>query len=142
MNLRRLLPLVLLSSLACVTASFTPLQPFSSPPRPVSSVELYRSGMPNRPYRQVGILRVRSSIGWDAAMQQLMETGAEYGCDAVAAVDSGESTSVGISPYGGAFISQHDYITASCLLWTEGGPPQQQPPPPPSMPPPPVRSDQ
>jgi hypothetical protein len=142
MNDTRLLPLVLLATLAsCVTAGFTQLEPYSSPPRPVSSVELYRNGMPNRPYRQVGLLRVRSSIGWDAAMQRLMEAGADYGCDAVAGVDSGESTSVGISPYG-AFVSQHDYITASCLLWTEGGQPQQPQQPPPSSMPPPVRSDE
>jgi hypothetical protein len=137
MNLGRLLPLVFLPSLACVTASFTPLQPYSSPPRPVSSVELYRAGMPNRPYREVGILRVRSSIGWDAAIQRLMEAGADYGCDAVAGMDSGEATSVGISPYG-AWVSQHDYITASCLLWTGGAAPPL--PPPPSAPP--VRSDE
>jgi hypothetical protein len=126
---------------SCVTVGFTPLQPYSSPPRPVGSVELYRSGMPNRPYREVGILRVRSSIGWDAAMQRLMDAGADYGCDAVAGIDSGEAISVAIGA-GGGFISQHDYVTATCLLWTEGGPPQQPPPPPPSVSPPPVRSDE
>lgn len=140
MDLKRLLPLVLLPSLACVTASFEQLQPYSSPPRPVNSVELYRSGMPNRPYREVGILRVRSSIGWDAAMQRLMEAGADYGCDAVAGIDTGEATTVAIGA-GGGFISQHDYITAACLLWTEG-PPPGAPPPPPQAPPPPVRSDE
>jgi len=71
-----------------------------------------------------------------------MEAGADYGCDAVAGIDSGEATSVGITPYGGAFISQHDFITASCLLWTQGGPSQAPPPPPPQLPPPPVRSDE
>jgi hypothetical protein len=140
MNLKRLLPVVLLPSLACVTASFEQLQPYSSPPRPPSTVELYRSGVPNRPYREVGILRVRSSIGWDAAMQRLVEAGADYGCDAVAGIDGGESTTVAIGA-GGGFISQHEYVTATCLLWTSGagGVPQGQPPP---APPPPVRSDE
>ncbi len=127
MKLTRLLPLVFLPCLACVTVGFTPLQPYSSPPRPVGTVELYRNGMPNRPYREVGILRVRSSIGWDAALQRLMEAGADYGCDAVAGMDSGEATHIGISPYGGAWVSQHDYITASCLLWTSEAPPQAAP---------------
>jgi hypothetical protein len=139
--LKRLLPLVFLPSLACVTVGFEQLQPYSSPPRPVSSVELIRNGMPTRPYREVGILRVRSSIGWDAAIDRLMEAGADYGCDAVAGLDSGEATHVGISPYG-AYISQHDYITAMCVLWTNGAPPATPPPPPQYVPPPPGRSDE
>lgn len=100
----------------CVTVRFTPLAPYSRPPRAVGTVAFLGASLPTRPSQTVGTLRVRSSIGYDAAVQQLMQTAANYGCDAVTGVNTGV---VG--------ASRRDDITANCVLWTEAAPAAPQP---------------
>lgn len=140
MSRLRWLPVALLlcPNLACVVGSFTATQPFSRPPRPPGTVEVFRVGMPNHPYREVGILRVRSSIGFEAGLQKMMQTAADYGCDAIAGLSAGESETVSYGYYG-AYSNQHDYLTASCLLWDQAAAPRAAAPP--SVPPP-TRSDE
>jgi hypothetical protein len=80
-----------LSPLACgTTVSSTPLNGGASyqAPRPSRSVAIYASGPPDRPYREVALMRVDQTRGLnqrgtDLMLDRLREQAGAMGCDAV-----------------------------------------------------------
>jgi hypothetical protein len=80
-----------LSPLACgTTVSSTPLNGGASyqPPRPGRAVAIYASAPPNRPFREVALMRVDQTRGLnqqgtDLMLDRLREQAGAMGCDAV-----------------------------------------------------------
>ena len=100
---------IILSACIPVTTKYTPA---NTPDRPMTarapeSVEVFSSGVPSRPFRDVGLLEVYqgSTINETADMiQALRVRAANQGCDALI-----------LKSYK---VSSHKTMTASCVLYT------------------------
>jgi hypothetical protein len=115
-HLRGIIGGLTLFAAGCVTSSFTPLVPYDRQWRSADSVEFLRA-VPARPYEEVGIIRIRSEVGWDPALRRLMASGAERGCDAVVITGSGDQW---VFDGFGQYVHDREFITAACLLWRPG----------------------
>jgi len=114
------------TSVACgIRTSFTPtnVPPHPLSPRPESSVEMFTSGTPKRPYVEVGLVSSEHAGYWSSAtdsevMLGLRKQGAEFGCDAV--VVTAETGRV-VGSYGGGNVNTYTLknFRAVCAVYTD-----------------------
>jgi len=105
MGIKSLFLAVALASAGCVNVDYVPTNPPPHPmrPRPAAEVMVFQTGVPNRPYVEVGYLEVQAQTNDpEFLIDQLREEAGERGCDGVVFIGSNDSPSVHATVTGSA----------------------------------------
>jgi hypothetical protein len=114
-----------LASAACGTSiQFAPTNSPPGPmnPRPAETVQVFTSGIPKRPFVEVGVLQARQQSEWSldgmtAIIPKLRKKAGKIGCDAVVITGSASSV-VGHSADGTGHVATLEGYRAACIVFT------------------------
>ena len=96
MGIKSLALALALASAGCVTVNYVPTNtpPHAMRPRPAAEVAVFQTGIPSRPYVEVGYLEVQAQTNDpEFLIDQLREEAGDRGCDAIVFIGSNDSTS-------------------------------------------------
>jgi hypothetical protein len=96
MGIKSLVLAIVLASAGCVNVDYvaTNTPPHAMRPRPASQVEVFQTGIPSRPYVEVGYLEVQAQTNDpEFLIDQLREEAGERGCEGIVFIANNDSTS-------------------------------------------------
>lgn len=130
--MRKLLLSTVLLAACGTTTQWVPTNPSPRPmaPRPTSTVEVWTTGVPNRPYTEVGLISAQQSSEFSQhqmpqIIMELRKEAARIGCDAVMLqgksdkVVGGGSTTLGT---GSSSTTTLEGFWGACLMYLDAQP--------------------
>ncbi|MCA9563287.1 MAG: hypothetical protein KC561_07350 [Myxococcales bacterium] len=127
--MKAILTVLLLTLTGCATqVSYVPT---NSPPRPMvarspQSVDVFTSGVPDRPFSEVGLLNAREGAADDYGQMvaALREAAGQYGCDGV--IITGTENEVSTNWYNDDVESRLN-LYGTCIVYLDQSEPVAQP---------------
>ena len=105
----------------CATAKFIPTSGYYAPKPEHCDIEVFTSKVPERPYKEIGIIEGQGMMGAESleeVLPEMIKEACKAGGDAIILIDSQRTVDVS---GGDSFIgsSQELHTTATVIVWTD-----------------------